>query len=527
MMLMKTTAHRWLKAAAAAVAAAALLTGCSGAGGGSATGQGGEAAISDKAPESMTVAYPGQVASLDPLLGYGLQDINIIALFGEGLYEFRYGHDSDPQPGLAEKAETSADGLTWTFTLRDGLTFSDGTPLTSADVKATLDRARDFVGNAWASFAAPLAQIDAPDPVTVVVHVSRPYPNLPTVLAESGFAVFPAAAYSQGDAYWTKPISAGPYMLKDAWDGGTEITIVENPNYWGPKPVIGEINFTTIVDFNTAVAQLRTGQIDMAQGLPMSVQPDLAKAEGIEWNLVQTYGFTGFPMNNAKAPFDDPNVRKAVSLAMDRDQMNKVVWRGLAEPISSFWPTTMEGYDKSISTDQNLEEAKELLKGTACENGCTVELAYNSGNGAWASQLSQVAATDLAKIGITANVTEYNIAQFVKHVIEEPDYDIAVTYIYDFANIPEGMLEYNATQGSYFNSFYSGWQNPELQDAVEAALTADESGRAAALAEIDRLHQEDMPFVTVATYNDLWAQRVSSKFVSAERTDQIAVAREE
>ncbi len=509
--------------ALAGIASALLLAACSSGGSPSTPGanQGGTAAVT-KAPAAVTVAFPSKMNNLDPDLGYNVQEINAIGLFGEGLYEFRYGTASKPEPGLAESATTSANGLTWTFKLRPGLKFSTGAPLTSADVLATLNRDRTNAANVWSFFAQPIKSVSAPDASTVIITLKQPYPYLPTILAESGFSILPASSYKHG-ASLTKPVSAGPYMIA-SWSGGNNATFVANPNYWGPKPVIKTVKFTTITDFNAGLAQLRTGQVSMAEGLPMSIQPQLATG-GLQWKLQQMYGFYGFPFNNDSAPFNNVNVRKAVSLALNRQQMNQVVWRGLAHPVSSFWPDTMAGYDKSISTAPDVAAAKKLLAGTPCAHGCTIQLDISPILGGWASQLAQVAASNLSDIGIHVNITSLTATQYNNDVILHPKYQMSLAFLYDYANIPVGMLEYAALPGSFFRGFYSDWKDPKLVAAITSASQVTGSGKAAALQEINRLFEQDMPYATIATDNDLWAQRVSSKFIDVEPTDQVEVAR--
>src|SRR6202161_216069 len=98
------------------------------------------------------------------------------------------------------------------------------------------------------------------------------------------------------------------------------------PYNWGPKPVIHTVRFTTITDSNTTEAELQTGEIDMADQLPMSTEPQIAAAKGITWKLLDTYGIYGFALNDSVAPFDNVNVRKAVSDAIDRQAMNRLLW---------------------------------------------------------------------------------------------------------------------------------------------------------------------------------------------------------
>ena len=237
------------------------------------------------------------------------------------------------------------------------------------------------------------------------------------------------------------------------------------------------------------------------------------------------YGFYGFPFNDTAPPFNNVKVRKAVSLALDRNQMNQIVWRGLAKPLSSFWPSSMSGYDSSISAARNVAQAKKLLAGTPCAHGCSIQLDISPILGGWASQLAQVAQQNLADIGIHVKITSLTATGYNNQVILHPKYQMSIAFLYDFANIPDGMLEYAALPGSFFHSFYSYWKDPKLTAAIEKAREATGPDQAAALAAVNTLFDKDVPYATVATDNDLWAQRVSSKFIDVEPTDQVEVAR--
>lgn len=498
----------------------------SGASGGSASPAAKAAAI-EKAPHSVTVAFADKMSSLDPDLAVNVQEINAEGLIGEGLYEFRYGTASTPEPGLAASATVSPNQLTWTFKLRPRLRFSDGTPLTASDVATTLNRDIANKANIWASFTAPMKHASAPNPTTVVLDLNAPYPNVKTILAESGFAILPASAYKHpsSSSYWNHPISAGPYEMK-SWNGGNTAVMVVNPYYWGPKPVIHTVRFTTITDSNTTEAELETGEIDMADQLPMSTEPQLEARKGITWKLLQTYGIYGFALNDKAAPFNDVNVRKAVNDAINRQAMNDLLWRGYAKPISGFWPTTMTGYDPKLPVKQDLPAARALLKGTPCARGCNVTITYDPTNGPWAELGSQIAANDLSSIGIHAAIKEVDDTTWNDTVLSGKDYQMGFTYMYDFANIPNGMLEYDALPSSYFKAFYSNWNNPKLYGLIKKADESSGATELAAIRAVGTLFEEDQPFVTVCTWNDMWAQRVSSKFIDVEPTEQVEIARQ-
>jgi peptide/nickel transport system substrate-binding protein len=483
-------------------------------------------ASTSKAPSTVTVAFADKMASLDPDLAVNVQEINAEGLIGEGLYEFRYGTASTPEPGLAQSASVSANQLKWTFKLRPHLKFSNGTPLTASDVAATLNRDITNKGNIWASFTAPMKSASAPNATTVILSLRKPYPNVKTILAESGFAIVPASAYKQASSssYWDHPVSAGPYEM-ESWNGGNTAVMVANPNYWGPKPVIHTVRFTTVSDSSTTEAELKTGEIDMADQLPMSTEPELASTKGLTWKLLETYGIYGFALNDTVAPFNNVNVRKAVNDAIDRQTMNKLLWHGYAKPISGFWPSTMTGYDSQLPTAQNLKAAKALLKGTSCANGCNVTITYDPTNGPWAELGSEIAASDLDSIGLHTTIKEVDDTTWNDTVLSGKQYQMGFTYMYDFANIPNGMLEYDALPSSYFKAFYSNWDNPKLSSLI---LDADESSGAselAAIRQVGNLFEQDQPFLTVATWNDMWAQTVSNKFIDVEPTEQVEIAR--
>jgi peptide/nickel transport system substrate-binding protein len=493
--------------------------------GGSST-QSRHSAAAQKAPAEVTVAFADKMGSLDPDLAVNVQEINAEGLIGEGLYEFRYGTASTPEPGLAASASVSANQLTWTFTLRPGLKFSNGVALKASDVAATLNRDIANKANIWSSFTAPMKSASAPNSTTVVLTLKVPYPNVKTILAESGFAVLPASAYhkASSSSYWNHPISAGPYKMQ-SWNGGNNAVMVVNPYYWGPKPVIHTVRFTTITDSNTTESELKTGEIDMADQLPMSTEPQLAAQKSITWKLLQTYGIYGFALNDNKAPFNNVNVRKAVSDAIDRQTMNKLLWRGFAKPISGFWPTTMTGNNTQLSTKQNIAAAKALLKGTPCANGCNVTITYDPTNGPWAESGSEIAASALDSIGIHTTITGVDDTTWNNTVLSGKDYQMGFTYMYDYANIPNGMLEYDALPTSYFKAFYSNWNNPKLNALITKADESSGAAEMAAIKAVGLLFEQDQPFVTVATWNDMWAQRVSSKFIDVEPTEQVEVAR--
>src|SRR6185437_5145807 len=226
--------------------------------------------------------------------------------------------------------------------------------------------------------------------------LSRPYPSLPVVLSQPETTIYPAAKVNDKD-FFNAPISAGPYALT-SWGGGPTASFTRNSHYAGTLPHTSRVGLRTIADFNTRLAQVESGQLDFAYDIPPSL---LAHARSsLSPTLTPLYGFISIPLNNSKPPLNQAGVRRAISAAIDRQQINQTIWNGKSVPLAGFWPSTMTGYDASIPTTPDVAAAKSDLAGTSCTHGCTVSLMYSSAD-TWADPMAQIIAQNLSRIGIT------------------------------------------------------------------------------------------------------------------------------
>lgn len=529
---MRSPSHRrWLALAVLLVFACASAAGC-GVGGASeptstvspaSTDQAADLdQASTEAPSSLTIAYPGPMYSLDPDLAVNTHEVDALHLIGGNLYEIQA--NGEVVPGLAERGSVSDDGLVWTFMLREGLEFSDGAPLSSRDVKATFERAINDERNAFAGLFAPIESVEAPDPLTVVIRVKRPYPSLPTILGYPAMMIMPEAGLASGKAFLDAPVSAGPYKLV-SWGGGDNSAYQVNPKYWGSKPIVQTIEFVVIEDFNARFAQLKTGQIDLSIDFPPSLLPQLERTEGIEVNLVPQYGFITLDMWIEEPPLDDPNVRKAISLALDRDQINQVVWGGQLDMMAGFWPPTMEGYDPSISTARDVEKANELLADSACADGCTLSLEFTT---AWSysDQAAAIVSANLSEIGIDVELVKVDLGTWSEHH-GMGSYELSFGGLADFANIPDGLLAYGFPKkgGGGLNANFSGWNSQEATTLVTRSVEATGDERSSALGEANRVFVDQQPYVTLGVFSLLVGQRYPTSVVSVGPSALIDIAR--
>jgi peptide/nickel transport system substrate-binding protein len=457
-----------------------------------ACGTGSSVTSTDK-PKTVTIGFAEKIVTLDPDQAVDQTSLAALHLINGNMYSL--GRDGKVTPLLVESGEASSDGRQWTFNLKSGLKFSDGSPLTSADIAATFARAKSDEANAYAGFVEPISSIDTPTPTTAIFHLSRPYPSLPIVLSQPEMAIFPAGKVGAKD-FFNAPISAGPYALTD-WGGGSTATLTRNSHYAGTLPHTEGVVLRTIADFNTRLAQVKSGQLDFAYDIPPSLLPHVPGP--LTATLTPLYGFISIPLNNSKPPLNEVGVRRAISAAIDRQQINQTIWNGKSVPLAGFWPSTMTGYDSSITTTPDVAAAKADLAGTSCANGCTVSLMYSSAD-TWADPLAQIIAQNLSRIGITVKLDKVDDAT-VNQRLGDGSFQMAETFLYDYNDVPDGMLTYALDPDGGLNSNFTGFQPPaQLRAAVTTAITRGGSARADALAEVTRLFRQYQPFVTLLTH---------------------------
>jgi len=284
-------------------------------------------------------------------------------------------------PDLASSWKISADGMTYTFHLRSGVTFHDGTTMTSSDVAASLARLRDAkTKSPWASFFTDVSAVQTPDPNTIVIKLSKPYGPFLAVIA-SFLTVSSASFVSAHKGNLTRvEDGTGPYMLK-SWVPNTAITLVRNPHYFvAGQPHFDSVVFQVIPTDASRVAALRTGQIQFAAFIdpvyfPQVQQLKAAGQASVLHVLDINYHLLGF--NTKRKPFDNPKVRLAISYAIDRNQILQAAGRGqgvvsgILTPALKSWALPVSAY---ASYKPNLAKAKQLLAAAGYPNGFSFKI---------------------------------------------------------------------------------------------------------------------------------------------------------
>ncbi|WP_293576057.1 ABC transporter substrate-binding protein [Phaeobacter sp.] len=416
------------------------------------------------ARDTLTVALQLEPPHLDPTsAAAGAIDQVLYANVFEGLT--RFTSDGSVVPGLAQSWQISEDGLTYTFTLQDGVTFHDGTTMDAEDVKFSLDRARaEDSTNAQKALFADIASVDVVDPLTVTLTLAQPNGNLLFNLAW-GDAVI--VAPESIDTIKTAPIGTGAFTFTN-WVQGDRIDLTRNPDYWGAAPALSGATFKFISDPTAAFAAMMAEDIDAFSGFPAPENLPQFEADPRFQVLVgSTEGETILSINNKQAPFDNPKVRAAVAHAIDRQAIIDGAMFGYGTPIGShFAPHNPAYVDLTGTSAHDPDKARALLAEAGLPDGFATTLHLPPPS--YARRGGEIIAAQLAEVGITAEIINVEWAQWLETVFRGKTFGLSIVSHTEPMDI-----------GIYARpDYYFQYDNPAFQDLMaELTRTTDPQAR--------------------------------------------------
>ena len=499
----------------------------------------------------VTVQIGPNPETIDPALNSAIDGANMLITFFEPL--LIVDENNTVQPGQAESYDVSEDGLTWTFHLRDGLKWSDGTDMTAEDFVYTFQRVADV--NTAAPYAAtavgmikgfddaqgnPDAEgkpttepdatklaVSAPDAKTFVVELSYPCTYFDKLAAFATLSpVQKATVDANGDSWATAPesyVCNGPYMI-DEWTVGEKIVAKKNPNYkgvWDTSKIVSDtITFLLIEDSTASYTAYQSGQAQLVKDVPTEEIPSLTKAEdGGDFYVDTILGTYYVSLNLKRDAFKDAKVRRALSLAIDRDYVANTIMQGTystADSIVGPGIVDENGYFHDngnapyISADYeaNLAEAKKLLADAGYPNGegyPTIE--YSTNDAGYHVPLAEYLQQAWSDLGITLTISKMEWSSFTA-ARRAGEYDVARNgWVMDY-NDPSNMLDLFCSGNGNNDGKYS---NPEFDAAIEASRVADVSEHFAQLHKAEDILMEDTGCLPIAYYNDYWLQSPALK----------------
>ncbi|MEX0303151.1 MAG: ABC transporter substrate-binding protein [Leisingera sp.] len=380
------------------------------------------AAGSAWAKDSVTIAMQLEPPHLDPTSAAAQAiDSVVYSNIFEGLTRFM--GDGSVVPGLAESWEISEDGTVYTFKLRSGVAFHDGSAMDAEDVKFSLDRARaEDSTNAQKALFAGISAVDAADPQTVKITLDAPNGNFLFNLAW-GDAVI-VAPESIGDIK-TNPIGTGAFTFQE-WVQGDRITLTRNGNYWGSQPALASATFKFISDPTAAFAAMMAEDIDAFDNFPAPENLPQFEADPRFQVLVgSTEGETILSTNNKQQPFDDVRVREAVAHAIDRQAIIDGAMFGYGTPIGTHFAPHNPAYkDLASASAHDPEKAKALLAEAGFADG--FETTLHLPPPSYARRGGEIIAAQLAAVGIKAEIINVEWAQWLETVFRGKNFGLTI-----------------------------------------------------------------------------------------------------
>ncbi len=497
--------------------------------------------------------------TLDPALNSAIDGANMLITLFEPLLII--DENNEVQPGQAEEYEVSDDGLVWTFTMREGLKWSDGSDLTAKDFEYTfkrlcdtelaapygetvvgmIDGYQDAIGNpdeegntTTEPDKEKLNVVASEDGKTLTITLAYPCSYFDKIAAFATMSpVQQATIEENGDAWSVDPetyVCNGPYMIKE-WTPSERIVCEKNPNYsggWDSSRIVTDtLTFLLLEDSSAAYAAYTGGEAQMIKDVPTEEIPSLTSVEdGGDYYVDPILGTYYISMQTQKEPFNDVNVRKALNLAIDRDYIANVIMQGTyspaynfvgagvidADPNEMFYDVAVDanGGKPYISEDYeaNLEEAKKALADAGYPDGEGFPtITYSTNDQGYHVAVAEYLQSCYKELGITMNIDKVEWASFTPQR-RAGDYDMARNgWVYDY-NDASNMIELlYSTNGNNDGKYKS----KEFDAVIDKSRCADVEEHYAALHEAEKIMMEDYACIPVACYNDFWLQSPSLK----------------
>jgi peptide/nickel transport system substrate-binding protein len=454
-------------------------------------------------PNTLVMIIESSPTNLDPRVGIDGQSERIDELLFDALLT-RDEH-FNVQPGLAERWE-NPDPLTYVFHLHRGVTFHNGQPLTSRDVKWTFDSLLEGkIRSTKTSTYRFVDRIDAPDDSTVVFHLKEPFAALLWNLSEGAIGIVP---YGSLDEITRKPIGSGPFKFVSA-EQDKEVILERNDTYWGETPHLARVRFTVVPDATTQALELRKGSADLTINSPMP--PDTVVTLERDPSLMVQHGpgtRLAYLAFNLRDPIlKDVRVRQAIGYALDRRPMIEYLWRSQVQPAHSVLPRQSWAYNDDVPRyDYDPGKAGQLLDaaGHPVVNGVRFHVTMKTSTDENTRLMVAVMQQQLRDVGIALDIRTFEFATFFADVTsgafqlyslrwiggnEDPDIFDAAFHSRNFP--PAGRNR----------SFYS---NPRVDSLIDQARReTDQDIRKRLYAEIQKTLANDVPYINLWYFDNV------------------------
>jgi peptide/nickel transport system substrate-binding protein len=475
----------------------------------------GSAPLSATAQTPPDVLIVGQIAepkSLDPAAVTAVNDFRILVNLYEGLTRYKDG-TLEPEPALATDWEISEDGTVYTFTLREGVTFHDGTPFNAEAVKFNFDRMldenhpyHDTGPFPLAFFFSAVETTEVVDDMTVKFTLNAPYaPFLSNLAYPTGLIVSPEAVKAGGADFGRNPVGTGPFKFVE-WQSNERVVVDRFEDYWGDTAGLQAVVFRPITDANTRVAEMLAGGIDMMVEVPPT---SMGQFEGEDYTVHEQAGpHVWFLILNAKeGPFADVKVRQAANYAINKEAIVNDVLEGTATVAAGPTPPAFAwAYNEELDPyPYDPEKAKQLIAEAGAEGAELTFYVTEGGSGMLDPvPMGTAIQADLEAVGFDVTIETYEWNTFLGEVNPGLEGKADMAEMAWMTNDPD-TLPYLALrseawpdQGGFNSGYYA---NEKVDELLENARTAtDQEERAELYREMQAIVQEEAPWVFIANW---------------------------
>lgn len=451
--------------------------------------------VADQPAEGGTFTYgrPASVNSLD--LHNQITSNNAFAI--DKVFEplISFNSKGEIVDWLAKSHTVSTDGLTYTFVLRDGLKFSNGTEVTAEDAVFSLQRHLDVGGPL--AIAAQVASLKAQDAATLVITLKEPYTPFISELSNFSNGIIPNnfGGVSE-EEFFKNPVGTGPFVV-ETWDKAGDLTFTKNPNYWQEgKPYIDKLVYKLIEDDSQAINQLKAGEVDAIESVALGNANEIK--QGADTTVVTNGSWVTEQLffNTLDEHFSDVHVRRALALAIDREGLTNALTFGYAQVANSLLPPAIpyNTNDSIKALGFDTTAAKEELAKSSFPSGFSTKLLIASGNSARAQE-AQIIQAAAKSIGINIEIESIELASFRERFFA---YDFSAMINSGQADSPEAnsILAFQTDPEGFSKSYWTHYTNDEVTKLLyEGQKTLDGTERGDIYAKLQQTLADEVPYI--------------------------------
>jgi peptide/nickel transport system substrate-binding protein len=472
----------------------------------------------------LSLALNTETSGLDPKTAATSGRTGAIEL--ASIYGVLMSYDADSKtyrPELAESLEPNSTLDTWTLKLRPGITFGDGSPMTAADVKASIARHQEN-GARLKSLAAEITSMDVVDDHTLTFHLGSPWGELPFVLGTPvGMIVNPRVLEARGADALTKDATgagAGPFE-QVSYEPGERLVVQAKQGWWGGPVCLGKVTYTWLGDATLNYQAFTTNQADVSlfsdPAVAAQARSDKVANVGFQYGLGRTVVINA-GKDDGKSPMGDVRVRQAVAHAIDPKAIDQRVTGGVGSPTSGIFAPGMASYPGVDGPAYDVDQAKSLLAAAKADLGWDGKIGLVSGNTPAGQEAALAVEAELDAVGFDVNLEMVDTNTLVQRLTVTADFDLifsqsSVSEIAPWVRLEQFRSNSSRNRGSF--------KDPAMDQALgqlRVAATADQ--RKAALAQVQQVWDDTVPAINTATSEDvvIWHDDVHGLRFSLEST---------